>query len=492
MVRGQATRAIVLWISYANARLARVSNCCQALSDALGPILAYPNSVTYNESVSSYWSQQEQLVSPSCVLSPTSAQDVSIALQILVPQSCEFAVRSGGHGALAGSANIGDGVTIDLSALNHTSVSPDNAFVSVGPGQLWGKVYATLDARGVSVPGGRDSPVGVGGATLGGGFNYFAPLAGFGCDNVVEYEIILANGEIVHATNQSHHDLWLALKGSGNNLGIVTNFVFSTFPLREVWSGQIYYPISTLDEQLTAFNRFIADPNYDSDAGLILNYAFSPSTGHLIMNQFAYASPEEYPQPFRPFTSIQPQSLSSVQISSLEDLSVRTGSLAPASFGQTVFALTIENTLSILHTVHTIWNTSTAEIAHIPGISWSLSLIPIVPAIRTQSALRGGNILGLEVPPHGLVMILLSAMYNSSSDDPVVSAAAERLSDRIVEAAQEDGVFNAYVDYNHAAPWQDPIASYGERNHEFIRETAWRYDPDGVFQRLCPGGFKII
>ncbi|KAL4786389.1 FAD binding domain protein [Aspergillus varians] len=491
MIRGRTAWATALWMSCASASWTAESSCCQTLSVALGLKLSYPRSAAYNESVSSYWSQQEQLVAPSCVLSPTSAQDVSTALRILVPESCKFAVRSGGHGALAGSANIEGGITIDLSALDSISISEDNAFVSVGPGQKWGNLYAALDARGVSVPGGRDSPVGVGGATLGGGFNYFAPLAGFGCDNVVDYEIVLANGEIVHATNQSHEDLWLALKGTGNNLGVVTNFVFSTFALGQVWGGQIYYPVSTLEEQLTAFHRFVADPDYDSKAALILNYAFSASTGPLLMNQFAYASPESDPLPFRQFTSIQPQSASTIQISSLENLSNRTGQLAPASFGQLVFAITFENTLDILSEVHSIWSASTSEISDIPGISWSLSLVPIVPAIASQSAYRGGNVLGIEVPQHGLVLTLLSAIFNSSHDDPAVNAAAQRLSENIIEAAQLAGVYNAYVDYNHAAPWQDPIASYGEQNHEFIRKAAERYDPGGVFQSLCPGGFKI-
>jgi FAD/FMN-containing dehydrogenase len=141
---------------------------CQALTSTLGSRVLYPNSTAYESSVNSYWSQQEQLISPSCVLSATSAEDVSKALRVLVPNACKFAVRSGGHGAIAGIANIEDGVTIDLTALNWILPSADGSLVSIGPGQRWGSVYAALDAIGVSVPGGRDSPVGVGGTTLGG------------------------------------------------------------------------------------------------------------------------------------------------------------------------------------------------------------------------------------------------------------------------------------------------------------------------------------
>ncbi|GIC85570.1 FAD-binding oxidoreductase [Aspergillus udagawae] len=465
--------------------------CCQALTSVLGSSVVYPNSTAYECSVSSYWSQQEQLISPSCVLSATSAEDVSKALRVLVPKACKFAVRSGGHGAIAGIANIQDGVTIDLSALNWTVPSADGSLVSVGPGQRWGGLYTALDTIGVSVPGGRDSPVGVGGTTLGGGFGYFATKAGFACDSVVEYQVVLANGRIVNATKDKEHDLWLALKGGSNNFGIVTNFVFKTFPLGEVWGGDIYYPVSTLDQQLDAFHRFTSNPNYDVKAGLIHNFAFSPATGPMLTNQLAYASPQENPAPFKPFTSIQPQMMASAQVMSLGALAAKGGSLSPNSRQQITFAVTFENDLDLLKQVFEIWNGSTTDVAAIPSIQWTISLEPIVPAIAYQSATRGGNVLGLDVPRQGLVLALLSATFNHSQEYPTVSAAAERLSNNIVRAAKAAGAYNPYIDLNHAASWQDPIASYGNGIQAFLRRTAGKYDPQGVFQRLCPGGFKV-
>ncbi|RHZ58922.1 FAD-binding oxidoreductase [Aspergillus thermomutatus] len=484
---GSILFAIVLLPSFALA----TSSCCQALTTILGTKVSYPNSTAYESSVTSYWSQQEQLISPSCVLSATSAQDVSTALRVLVPKSCKFAVRSGGHGAIAGIANIQDGVTIDLSALNWIVPSADKSLVSVGPGQRWGGVYAALDTIGVSVPGGRDSPVGVGGTTLGGGFGYFATQVGFACDNVVAYQVVLANGRIVNATKDNDHDLWLALKGGSSNFGIVTNFVFRTFPLGEIWGGDIYYPVSTLDKQLEAFYRFTSDPHYDVRAGFIHNFAFTPATGPLLMNQFAYASPEENPATFRQFTSIQPQMMNNTQVSSLEALSVRAGSVSPNSRQQITFGVTFENDLGVLKRVFEIWNASTAEVSAIPSIQWTISLEPIVPAIAYQSAIKGGNVLGLTVPRQGLVLALLSATFNHSREYPIVSAAAERLSNNIISAAKAARAYNPYIDLNHAASWQDPIASYRDGWEDFLRRTARRYDPQGVFQHLCPGGFKV-
>ena len=89
----------------------------------------------------------------------------------------------------AGSANIANGVTIDLGALNSVSVSSDHSITSVGGGARWESVYLKLDAMELAVSGGRVADVGVGGLTTGGGNSFFAPREGFVCDNVENFEV---------------------------------------------------------------------------------------------------------------------------------------------------------------------------------------------------------------------------------------------------------------------------------------------------------------
>ncbi|ROV95990.1 hypothetical protein VMCG_07956 [Cytospora schulzeri] len=104
--------------------------------------------------------------------------------------SCHFAVRSGGHMGFAGAANIANGVTIDLGALNSVEVTEDRTMASVGVGATWGQVYSHLEPLGLSVAGGRSAPVGVGGLTLGGGISYFSPRFGWTCDTVSNYQVV--------------------------------------------------------------------------------------------------------------------------------------------------------------------------------------------------------------------------------------------------------------------------------------------------------------
>ena len=68
----------------------------------------------------------------------------------------------------AGSANIQDGVTVDLSQMSDFNVLTNQSVVSVGPGCRWGDVYKKLDPLGLAVVGGRVETVGVAGLTIGG------------------------------------------------------------------------------------------------------------------------------------------------------------------------------------------------------------------------------------------------------------------------------------------------------------------------------------
>lgn len=177
---------------------------------------------------------------------PHNTEEVATALNALVNVNggagdWHIAVRSGGHGP-PGSNGIERGVTIDLSQMNTSSYDHDSNIASIQPGARWRNVYADLQEYGVAVAGGRDGGVGVGGFLLGGGMSYFTPRLGLGCDSVVNYEVVLANATIINANKTSHEDLWRALKGGGNNFGIVTRFDMEAFP-----SPVMYYDMRTLD-----------------------------------------------------------------------------------------------------------------------------------------------------------------------------------------------------------------------------------------------------
>ena len=72
----------------------------------------------------------------------------------------------------------------------------------------------------------------------------------------------------------------------------------------------------------------------------------------------------------------------------------------------------------------------------------------------------------------------------------VLNATSTLLAQSITYAKSQN-LYNEFIYLNYALQSQDPIASYGEESVARLRAVSSRYDPQGVFQRLCPGGFKL-
>ncbi|KAL8723689.1 MAG: hypothetical protein Q9181_007230, partial [Wetmoreana brouardii] len=310
------------------------------LSQALPGKVFPPGAKEYEESLYSYFSAQESTIRPTCIVRPHTAADVATIVSHLVQAnqlqgigSCKFAIRSGGHTCFAESANTSNGITIDLRGMNSIKVSEDLSQVFIGPGASWGEVYRTLDPKGLAVPGGRQSQVGVGGLTLGakasiltmpGGLSHFSGHAGLVCDAVTEYEVVLASGGTVRATENDpdYGDLFRALRGGSNNFGIVTRFSFRTFPQGRLWGGTLIYPIETKDQQLEAFYNYSTSPSCDPNVSLIHSFGMSAERGSGFVNSIVHTKPESEPTVTKPFTSLKPTYLNTLRELSLTELTV--------------------------------------------------------------------------------------------------------------------------------------------------------------------------
>jgi FAD/FMN-containing dehydrogenase len=165
---------------------------------------------------------------PGLILRCTSTQDVVAAVTVAREHGLPPAVRCGGHN-VAGKAMSDGGLTIDLSGLREVTVDPDRKLVHASGGCLLGNVDAATAPHGLVVPAGIMSETGVAGLALGGGIGWFSRKHGLTCDNFVSLEVVLASGEVIEVSADSHPDLFWALRGGGGNFGIVTRFTFRAY-----------------------------------------------------------------------------------------------------------------------------------------------------------------------------------------------------------------------------------------------------------------------
>ncbi|KAI9707823.1 MAG: hypothetical protein M1820_004428 [Bogoriella megaspora] len=480
----------------ANPVLGIIDVKCSDLSAILPDRIAYSDTTVYNSYLKTYWAEQESEIKPFCVISPQTTGDVSTAVRTLAylnsktNNSCPFAIRSGGHGK-GGASNQARGVDIDLSNLNYTSLSADRKVASIGPGAQWSSVYLQLDPLNLTVPGGRDGDVGVGGTILGGGISYSSAEAGFSCDNVVSIEIVLSDGSVKNVSTARHPDLNKVLRGGSNNFGVVTRVDMNTLSLRKVWGGTIYYPLDTYGEQLEALYNFTADPNYDANAALFQAYG-SNAAETAILNNFVYSNPTQTPPTtFEPFTNIAPQLASTIRESNLTDFVLEQATASPIGFRQATYTTTFKNHLPMLNVSFQIWNASVAQVTNVPGITWSWSFEPIVPAITSKSMPKGGNLLNLDPAEGPLMLCLLSASWSDSTDDALVTGVAAKVLADVEGTSKQFGVYHPFQYLGYAASTQDPLRGYGTENLRFMERVSKIYDRSQTFQYAVPGGFKL-
>jgi hypothetical protein len=160
-----------------------------------------------------------------------------------------LAVRGGGHNG-GGLGVCEDGVVIDLSGLKYTRVDPDEKTVLVGGGSTWGDVDHATHAFGLATVSGILSTTGVGGLTLGGGHGYLSRKYGLTIDNLLEANVVLANGSLVRASKTENPDLFWALCGGGGNFGVVTSFKYQLHPVSYIIGGPLFWPIEDLEPTL--------------------------------------------------------------------------------------------------------------------------------------------------------------------------------------------------------------------------------------------------
>jgi FAD/FMN-containing dehydrogenase len=193
---------------------------------------------------------------PKIIAYCSDASDVINAVNFGRENKLLMSVRGGGHNA-GGLGICDDGLVIDLSKIKYSIVDPDAETVRVGGGNTWGDVDHATNGFGFAVPSGIISTTGVGGLTLGGGVGHLSRKFGLSIDNLIEADVVLANGTLVKASETENKDLFWALRGGGGNFGIVTSFLFKLNKLKNVYAGPMLWELDRAAEIMKWYNDFI-------------------------------------------------------------------------------------------------------------------------------------------------------------------------------------------------------------------------------------------
>ncbi len=206
---------------------------------------------------------------PALIAQVTGAADIRSAVDFARENDLLVAVKCGGHSA-SGKSTCDKGMMIDLSPFRHTRVDPKDRTARVSGGSLLGQVDHEVMSHGLVTTMGTVSHTSAGGLVTGGGFGRLGRRFGLSIDNLLSVDVVAADGQLHHASEDENQELFWGVRGGGGNFGVVTSFDFRLHPMqRTVVFGQMLYPISRARDVVTLF----ADYSQEAPDELDLSFA---------------------------------------------------------------------------------------------------------------------------------------------------------------------------------------------------------------------------
>ena len=225
-----------------------------ALQAALTGALLQPGDAGYDEANAPWLRIIDQ--HPALVVEAATTDDVMLAVTYARTHSLPLGVQATGHGI---TKACDGGLLLKLNKLTTLDLNVAARRVRVGAGISWKELLAKTQPHGLVGPSGQVDSVGVIGYTLGGGIGWLVRKYGEACEYVVGATVVLASGEVVHASATEHPDLLWALRGGGGNLGVVVELELELLSEPDdVLAGLRWYPLARVAEVLRRYRDWAA------------------------------------------------------------------------------------------------------------------------------------------------------------------------------------------------------------------------------------------
>ena len=169
------------------------------------------------------------------------ASDIATVLNLARETGLELAIRSGGHSA-AGHSTSDGGIVVDLRSLKSLEIDVESRTAWADSGLTAAEYSNQTNAVGLATGLGDTGSVGLGGITLGGGIGFLVRKHGMTIDSLLADEVVTAAGEMVLADEESHPDLFWAIRGGGGDFGVATKFHLRLQPLDRIVGGMMILP----------------------------------------------------------------------------------------------------------------------------------------------------------------------------------------------------------------------------------------------------------
>ena len=394
---------------------------------------------------------------PGAIVQAGTASDVQKVVRVAADTGLPLAVRCGGH-SFAGLGTCDDGIVCDLSRLNAVVVDPHTRTVEVGGGALLGDVDAAGERFGLVTPAGVVSHTGVGGLTLGGGMGYLSRRFGLTIDNLLEVDIVTADGRLSRVDSDEQSELFWAIRGGGGNFGVVTRFKFRMHALGPVSIRRWTYPTAATAETLRRYRDAAADAPrelttafFATPEGLLLRAIWTGSEVGADEATGRFVFPGGIQDPKLDLTFVELQRASDELVPWGQRYYSKGGFLAGMD----------DRVIGVI--------ADAVEEMPLPGLEvYCLQLGGAVCDIDEDATAYSGRA--------GAFYWISQGVWDSPEDDERAIAWCRRTAAQLGELSMNANYVNEQADTGVAR------SSYGESKYRRLAQLKWRYDPMNVFR----------
>lgn len=478
------------------------ADTCSEVRDNTDIQVSSPLQLAYTAEQLEYWSASCSALKPSCIIFPRSAAEVAAVFRVLNTNNEKFAVKSGGHMPNNYYSSVDGGPLISTQNLDHVLLDPTTGVMDVGPGNRLDGIAKKLQGTGWTFVGGRIGNTGVGGLILGGGLSYMSAQYGWSASSAISYEVVLASGTIVTASDTSHPDLFLALKGGGNNFGVVTNYKLQGHPQGDVYGGNlVFLRTPSLDEALLKAVRDFTEHNTDDKAAVIVT---AERTNVNLLDSWIlflfYDGPNPPAGTFDRFTSLHPLA-NTARTRTYADLMAFSNWVVLKGFQVQIGTETIPLPSAahadevLVDGIHAHWRNMTGGgTLLVPGIVASIAYQPFPKRIAQAARARGQDLIDADEDGDKMIIemnyaFLLPSDYEKM--DAKMRATYGGIRERVLAWQAEGKLDDVYlpVFMNYGFHAQDYWGRLKPASRALAQEVAERVDPGGLF-RDRTGGWK--
>ena len=409
---------------------------------------------------------------PALIVKCSNVADVITCVNYARNHDLLTAIRSGGHNG-PGLGTCDGGLVIDLSSMKGIRVDPKSKTAHAEPGCTWGDVDHATNAFGLATPSGIISTTGIGGLTLGGGHGYLTRKYGLTIDNLLSADVVLADGNFVHASKDENEDLFWALRGGGGNFGVITSFEYQLHPVDNVIAGPLFWPINKLETTMRWYRDWLSDQPGDVYAFyLIAQVPPGDPFPEEIHNEkvcgllWCYTGPQEQ------FENIIQEARDVA-----EPIFEHTGSMPYPALQSLFDGLypTGEQWYWKGDFVHELTDEAIAEhvrFAEVPTTKSTMHLYPINGAVHRSN----GNGSAWAYRDANWSMVIAGVDPDPANNDKMTQWAKEYW-----EALHPHNRGGAYINFM-MEEGDDRIKSTYGKNYERLREVKAKYDPQNLFR----------